>query len=210
MSNDQHSVNVQPSSTSRAAGFALALGILSLPGSLLAWDTLPGGGFVWGLPLAVAAVIVGVKARTRRRVGSRSRDHRHRPRRRDDRHDGHLDGRRRRLTLAAAFPDHGVNVPMVRERVPCSPGATPRETETSHPLATEDVMAPNIPRPDSSPRSVFVVTIAAAVLAALGSCSSSPEPKPDEPKPKVTPTAPAPSVDSDPARDRRGLEDRDL
>ena len=62
MSNDQHSVNVQPSSTSRAAGFALALGILSLPGSLLAWDTLPGGGFVWGLPLAVAAVIVGVKA----------------------------------------------------------------------------------------------------------------------------------------------------
>ena len=62
MSNDQHSVNVQPSSTSRAAGFALALGILSLPGSLLAWDTLPGGGFVWGLPLAVAAVIVGVQA----------------------------------------------------------------------------------------------------------------------------------------------------
>lgn len=62
MSNDQHSVNIQPSTTSRAAGFALALGILSLPGSLLAWDTLPGGGFVWGLPFAVAAVGVGIKA----------------------------------------------------------------------------------------------------------------------------------------------------
>lgn len=44
-------------------------------------------------------------------------------------------------------------------------------------------------------RILFVGTIAAAVLAALGSCSSSPEPKADEPKPKATPTAPAPSVD---------------
>ena len=42
-------------------------------------------------------------------------------------------------------------------------------------------------------RSLYVVTIAAAVLVALGSCSSSPEPKAEEPKPKATPTAPAPS-----------------
>jgi len=62
MSNTDHSVNVQSSATSRASTIALILGILSLPGSLLAWDTLPGGGFVWGLPLAIAAVIVGVKA----------------------------------------------------------------------------------------------------------------------------------------------------
>jgi len=62
MSNDQHSVNIQPSTTSRRAGIALALGILSLPGSLLAWDTLPGGGFVWGLPFAIAAVGVGIQA----------------------------------------------------------------------------------------------------------------------------------------------------
>jgi len=62
MSNTNHSVNVQPSSTSRTSIIALVLGILSLPGSLLTWDTLPGGGFVWGLPLAVLAVILGVKA----------------------------------------------------------------------------------------------------------------------------------------------------
>ncbi len=62
MSNSLHSVNVGPSATSRASTIALVLGVLSLPGSLLAWDTLPGGGFVWGLPLAVAAVAVGVQA----------------------------------------------------------------------------------------------------------------------------------------------------
>jgi hypothetical protein len=62
MSNTNHSVNVQPEATSRLSGIALVLGILSLPGSLLAWDTLPGGGFVWGLPLAIAAVAVGVQA----------------------------------------------------------------------------------------------------------------------------------------------------
>jgi hypothetical protein len=62
MSNTDHSVNVQPSATSRASTIALILGILSVPGSILAWDTLPGGGFVWGLPLAVVAVILGVKA----------------------------------------------------------------------------------------------------------------------------------------------------
>jgi len=62
MSNTNHSVNVQPEATSRLSGIALVLGILSLPGSLLAWDTLPGGGFVWGLPLAVAAVAVGFQA----------------------------------------------------------------------------------------------------------------------------------------------------
>jgi hypothetical protein len=62
MSNSQHSVNVGPSATSRVSTIALVLGILSVPGSLLAWDTLPGGGFVWGLPLAVAAVAVGFQA----------------------------------------------------------------------------------------------------------------------------------------------------
>jgi len=45
-------------------------------------------------------------------------------------------------------------------------------------------------------RGRFVVTIAAAVVVTLASCSSSPDQtKPDEPKPKATPTAPAPSVD---------------
>lgn len=62
MSNSQHFVNVEPGSTSRASTIALVLGILSLPGSILTWDTLPGGGFVWGLPLAIAAVAVGAQA----------------------------------------------------------------------------------------------------------------------------------------------------
>ena len=62
MSNTNHSVNVQPEATSRISTIALVLGILSVPGSVLAWDTLPGGGFVWGLPLAIAAVAVGVQA----------------------------------------------------------------------------------------------------------------------------------------------------
>lgn len=59
---DPHSVNVQPESSSRSAIVALVLGVLSVPGSILTWDTLPGGGFVWGLPLAIAAVVVGVMA----------------------------------------------------------------------------------------------------------------------------------------------------
>lgn len=44
-------------------GLALALAVLSVPGSTLTWDTLPGGGFLWGAPLAIAAVVLGVEAR---------------------------------------------------------------------------------------------------------------------------------------------------
>jgi hypothetical protein len=50
-------------SSSRLPYVALILGILSVPGSILTWDSgLPGEGFVWGLPVAVAAVVVGVTA----------------------------------------------------------------------------------------------------------------------------------------------------
>lgn len=62
MSNTTRSVNIQPDSTSHISIAALVLGILSLPGSLFAWDALPGGGFVWGLPVAIAAVFAGVVA----------------------------------------------------------------------------------------------------------------------------------------------------
>jgi hypothetical protein len=48
---------------------ALVLGLLSVPGSMLTWDTLPGGGFVWGLPFAVAAIVLGIQARQRTETG---------------------------------------------------------------------------------------------------------------------------------------------
>lgn len=41
---------------------ALVLALLSVPGSILTWDVLPGGGFVWGAPVAVAAVVLGVRS----------------------------------------------------------------------------------------------------------------------------------------------------
>jgi hypothetical protein len=58
------SAGVDVAATSSKLPFvALVLGILSVPGSILTWDTsLPGEGFVWGLPLAVAAVVAGLVA----------------------------------------------------------------------------------------------------------------------------------------------------
>jgi hypothetical protein len=43
-------------------GLALALGILSVPGSTVAWD-LPAGGLWIGLPLGIAAIVLGLRAR---------------------------------------------------------------------------------------------------------------------------------------------------
>ena len=43
-------------------GLALTLALLSIPGSTLAWD-LPAGGLWIGLPLALAAIAVGLRAR---------------------------------------------------------------------------------------------------------------------------------------------------
>ena len=41
---------------------ALVLALISVPGSILTWDLLPGGGFVWGAPLAVAAAVLGFRS----------------------------------------------------------------------------------------------------------------------------------------------------
>ncbi len=41
---------------------ALVLGILAVPGSTVAWD-LPAGGLYIGLPLALAAILLGSRAR---------------------------------------------------------------------------------------------------------------------------------------------------
>jgi hypothetical protein len=43
-------------------GLALLLAVLSVPGSTIAWD-LPAGGLWIGLPLAVAAIVLGIRAR---------------------------------------------------------------------------------------------------------------------------------------------------
>jgi hypothetical protein len=47
----------------------LVLALLSIPGSTLAWD-LPSGGWWIGLPLGIAAIVLGLQAR--RRLGHSS------------------------------------------------------------------------------------------------------------------------------------------
>ena len=49
-------------------GLALLLALLSVPGTTIAWE-LPAGGLWIGLPLALAAIVLGIRAR-RRRVGT--------------------------------------------------------------------------------------------------------------------------------------------
>lgn len=46
---------------SRSAKAALILALLGVPGSTIAWS-LPAGGFWIGMPLAIAAIVVGVRA----------------------------------------------------------------------------------------------------------------------------------------------------
>ena len=49
-------------------GLALLLALLAVPGSTIAWD-LPAGGLYIGLPLAIAAIILGVRARRDQKSG---------------------------------------------------------------------------------------------------------------------------------------------
>jgi hypothetical protein len=48
------------------ARIALVLALLAIPGSTIAWE-LPGGGFWIGLPLAAAAIALGLRARAHSR-----------------------------------------------------------------------------------------------------------------------------------------------
>jgi hypothetical protein len=50
------------------AGLALVLALLAIPGSTIAWE-LPAGGLWIGLPLGVAALVLGLRAR-RQGVGT--------------------------------------------------------------------------------------------------------------------------------------------
>jgi hypothetical protein len=58
-------IDVGPPRARPALAFALAL--LAIPGSTIAWD-LPAGGLWIGLPLATAALVLGLRAR-RQRLG---------------------------------------------------------------------------------------------------------------------------------------------
>ena len=49
-------------------GLALLLALLAVPGSTVAWD-LPAGGLYVGLPLGIAAIVLGVRARREQRSG---------------------------------------------------------------------------------------------------------------------------------------------
>ena len=60
VSANRNAVDVAPR-TARP-GLALVLAVLAVPGSTWAWD-LPLGGLWIGLPLAVAAIVLGVRAR---------------------------------------------------------------------------------------------------------------------------------------------------
>jgi hypothetical protein len=60
ISTNRPAVDVAPA-TARP-GLALLLAVLAVPGSTVAWD-LPLGGLWIGLPLAVAAIVLGLRAR---------------------------------------------------------------------------------------------------------------------------------------------------
>jgi hypothetical protein len=64
ISANRTAVDVAPATT--RPGLALLLALLAVPGSTWAWD-LPLGGLWIGLPLAVAAIVLGLRAR---RAGS--------------------------------------------------------------------------------------------------------------------------------------------
>ena len=57
-------VRTQPQNEAKPA-LALVLALLSVPGSTVAWYLLPAGGLLIGLPLGIAAIVLGAQARKR-------------------------------------------------------------------------------------------------------------------------------------------------
>jgi hypothetical protein len=57
-------IDLDPPAAARP-GLALVLALLSVPGVLVTWDVVPGGGFTTGVPLGIAAIVVGLQARAR-------------------------------------------------------------------------------------------------------------------------------------------------
>ena len=80
---------------------ALVLAVLSVPGSIVTWGWLPGGGFAWGLPPALLAVALGAAQLKPLAHRSDPRPRGHRDRCRDDPDDGRVDHRRSRLRTPA-------------------------------------------------------------------------------------------------------------
>ncbi len=60
-------IDLAPTKRARP-GLALALAVLAVPGVTIAWD-LPHGGFYTGVPLAVAASVIGLQSRARLSAG---------------------------------------------------------------------------------------------------------------------------------------------
>jgi hypothetical protein len=48
------------------ARLAFVLALLAVPGVLITWDVVPGGGFTTGVPLAIVALVLGLRARPAR------------------------------------------------------------------------------------------------------------------------------------------------
>jgi hypothetical protein len=63
MSDQPLQASISPAASERPRPtLAFVLGLLAVPGSTVAWD-LPAGGLYIGLPLALAAIVLGSRAR---------------------------------------------------------------------------------------------------------------------------------------------------
>lgn len=54
-------IELDPSPPARGTP-AFVLGVLAVPGSTVAWEYVPAGGFLIGLPLAIGAIALGYRA----------------------------------------------------------------------------------------------------------------------------------------------------